>query len=254
MTSLFSSDFFASGLLWRLRVISFYIIISLVILFFFVFLCIPIFILKPGYETRFKTGVLFSNIYVHLLWVICGIKYEIEGLELLPKDEPYIAAPNHQSFWENFAMQMIVRKHSLIIKKELLNIPVLGWGFRAGKPIAVDRGFSMSVKQIIEKGKERIDQGLSLVIFPEGTRVKPGRNVPLKPSAAKLATLCNVPVAIIVLNSGHFWPKGFWIIKPGTVKVKVVEVISKEKVASFEDARALNTYMQEVMHREKEML
>lgn len=254
MASFFSTNLLTTGLIWRMRVISFYAIISLIILFFFIFICIPVFILNPGYDLRFKMGVIFSNIYVHLLWITCGIKYEMEGLDLLPNDEPYIATANHQSFWENFAMQMIVRKHSLIIKKELLSIPVLGWGFRVGKPIAVDRSFSMSVKQIINKGKQRIDNGLSLVIFPEGTRVKPGKNVSLKPSAAKLAVMCNVPVAIIVLNSGQFWPKGFWLIKPGTIKLKVIEVISKEKVASFEDARDLNAYMQEVMHREKEAL
>lgn len=254
MTSFFNADLFNTGLLWRLRVISFYVIISLIILLFFIFICVPVFIFNPGYDFRFRIGVFFSYMYVHLLWITCGIKYKIEGAELLPKDQPYIAAPNHQSFWENFAMQLIVRKHSLIIKKELLDIPVFGWGLKAGKPIAVDRGFSMSVKQILAKGKERIDQGLSLVIFPEGTRVKPGRNVPLKPSAAKLAMTCNVPIAIIVLNSGQVWPKGFWLLRPGTITVKVVEVISKEKVASFTDARELNSYMQEIMHHHKELL
>lgn len=241
-------------MIWQVRVISFYTIISIVIILFFFFICLPVFIANPSYDTRFRIGIIFASIYVNLLWITCGINYEIDGKELLPIDEPYIATPNHQSFWENFAMQLFVRKHSLIIKKELLDIPVFGWGIRIGKPIAVDRNFNMSIKQILKEGMSRLKNGMSLVIFPEGTRVKPGKNIPLKPSAAKLAMMAEVPIAIIVLNSGNYWPKGFWLIKPGTIKVKVVEVISKERIAEFADARALNAYMQEVMHREKELL
>ena len=141
-----------------------------------------------------------------------------------------------------------------MIKKELFDIPVLGSGFRIAEPIAIDRSNSMSVKQIILKGTHKIQQGISMVIFPEGTRVNPGRSVLLKPSAAKLALNCSVPIVIIVHNAGYFWPKGFWFKKPGVIKVKVLEVLDANKIGEFGDARQLTKYIETIMNSEKDLL
>ena len=81
----------------------------------------------------FRYGRLASNV-------------QIEGQEILPKDgKPYLALANHQSFWENFFMQLIIPKHSWVIKRELETIPIFGWGIKTVQPIAVDRNNNRSI-------------------------------------------------------------------------------------------------------------
>jgi 1-acyl-sn-glycerol-3-phosphate acyltransferase len=181
-----------------------------------------------------------------------GIKYEVEGLEKLPNG-PYLVLSNHQSFWENFFMQLIIPEHSWVIKKELFEIPVFGWGLRMVEPIAVDRSATASIVQILEEGQKKLQSGLSIVIFPEGTRVKPDRSVAFKPSAAKLALKAEVPVVLMAHNAGVLWPKGFWFQKSGTINVKIIESMMPSEIAHH-DARSLTEYIQERINAEKRTL
>lgn len=241
-------------MLWRLRTLAFYTVISFFMVSFFILLCIPMQLLKAPYAFRYKVSEIFSYIFIYLIWLICGIKFNVEGQEILPKDgKPYLALANHQSFWENFFMQLIIPKHSWVIKKELESIPVFGWGIKTVQPIAVDRNNNTSVTQILEEGSKKIEAGLSLVIFPEATRVKVDKNVKFKASAAKLAINANVPIVLIAHNAGLVWPKGFWFKQSGTIKVKIIEYIAAEKVIS-QDARELTAYIQEVINKEKNKL
>lgn len=240
---------------WRFRIITFYTIISLLMILFFIVLCLPMQILNAPYSFRYKVAEIFSYIFVYLIWGICGIKYKIEGREKLPTDgKPYLALSNHQSFWDNFFMQLIIPKHSWVIKQELESIPFLGWGIKSVQPIAVNRASHQSVTQILEEGAKKIEAGLSIVIFPEATRVQINKNVKFKASAAKLALNKQVPIVLIAHNAGMMWPKGFWFKRPGVIKVKIIEYISKEKVLSFSDSRSLTAYIQEEINREKNIL
>jgi 1-acyl-sn-glycerol-3-phosphate acyltransferase len=242
------------NMFWRSKTLAFYTIITIVMVSFFLLLCIPMQLLNAPYAFRYKVSEVFSYIFIYLIWVICGIKYKVEGQEHLPKDgKPYLALANHQSFWENFFMQLIIPKHSWVIKRELEVIPVLGWGIKSVQPIAVDRNNSQSVSQILREGAKKIDANLSLVMFPEATRVKVNKSVKFKASAAKLAINTGVPVVLIAHNAGLVWPKGFWFKQPGTVTVKIIEYISAEKVASF-DARELTAYIQDNINIEKNKL
>lgn len=239
---------------WRIRVLFFYISLALLSISFYFFLFAPLYLARTPYSIRYKVGEAFSHSFIFLVKLLCGIDYKVIGLEKLPKDgKPYLALANHQSFWENVFMQLIIPKHSWVIKRELFDIPVFGWGLRTVEPIAVDRSNSRSVLQILEQGKKKIDQGLSIVMFPEATRVKVGKCVKLKPSAAKLALNTNVPIALIVHNAGVFWPKGFWFTKPGIITVKILEVIPVKKYKDH-DVRTLTEYIQERINTEKEKL
>jgi len=239
---------------WRFRILAFYTVISFFMVSFFVAFCIPVQILRAPYAIRYKISETLSYVFIYLIWAICGIKYKIEGVEKLPTDgKPYIALANHQSFWENAFMQLIIPKHSWVIKKELKSLPILGWIISVMQPIAVDRNNSRSVVQILKKGAKKIDSGLSLVMFPEATRVKVDRSVKFKASAAKLAINTGVPVVLIAHNAGLFWPKGFWFKQPGTISVKVIEYISAERVVSM-DTRELTAYIQENVNSEKNKL
>jgi 1-acyl-sn-glycerol-3-phosphate acyltransferase len=197
---------------------------------------------------------IFSQIFIRLMQITCGINYHVSGLEKLPRDKAYLVLPNHQSFWENVFLQLIIPEHSWVVKKELYDIPVFGWGLRTVMPIAVDRSNARSVSQILAEGQKKFKSGISLILFPEATRVKPGVNVSFKSSAARLAIASEVPIVLVVHNAGLYWPKGFWFIKPGTIQVKIVEVITVEKVKTFNDHRDLTDYIQEKINHEKNLL
>jgi len=221
---------------------------------FFVLFCIPVQFIGAPYSWRYKMSEIFSYIFIYLIWAICGIKFKTEGLEKLPRDgKPYLVLANHQSFWENFFMQLIIPKHSWVVKQELLDIPVFGRCLKTVRPIAVDRKNSRSVVQILKEGERKIDAGLSIVMFPEATRIAVDKSVSFKVSAAKLALNAKVPIALIAHNAGLVWPKGFWFKQDGTVQVKVIEVISAEEAAK-KDARELTAYIQEKVNSEKSKL
>jgi 1-acyl-sn-glycerol-3-phosphate acyltransferase len=239
---------------WRLRTLTFYFVLSIISIIFLIFGCIPIYLLNPNYTIRYRMSVVFSYIFIFLVKFLCGLKYEVIGREKLPVDgKPYLVLLNHQSFWENIFIQLIIPKHSWVLKKELFDMPVFGWGLRTVLPIAIDRNDNTSVIQILEEGQKKIEQGLSIVMFPEGGTVKIDKNVRFKPSAAKLAISADVSIILIVLNSGVFWPKGFWIKKPGLISVKILEVISSKKYKDH-DVRTLTDYIQERINKEKEIL
>ena len=237
---------------WRIRALTFYITISIVVITFCIVLCLPMQLFSAPYNIRYKVAKYFSYIFVYLVWFICGIKFKVEGLHKLPNDkQPYLALANHQSFWENFFMQLIVPIHSWVIKRELLDIPLFGWGLKTVLPIAVDRGNSRSVVQILNEGRKKIDAGLSIVMFPESTRIKVGSNVRFKPSAAKLAINTGIPVVLIAHNAGLLWPKGFWFKKSGTITVRIIECMSPKDIQEIGEVRALNSYIEDKITSEK---
>lgn len=237
---------------WRLRVLLYYALISIVCIVFVLASALLIALFKPSYSFKYRIAVAFSYCYIVLAKYICGLKYEISGLEKLPK-EPSIVLANHQSFWDNVIMQLIIPEHSWVIKKQLYDIPFFGWGLRMLKPIAVDRKDFTSINQILREGVQKIQSGLWMIIFPESTRVGPEVDTKFKPSAIVLASNAKVPIVLIAHNAGVFWPKAFWIRQPGTIKLKIVGVIPKEDLVDC-DVRAITERAQNIINREKQIL
>ena len=211
---------------------------------------------KARYSRLYFVAKIYSYSFIYLCRFICGIKYKVKGFNKLPdaKDRPYIVMANHQSFWENFFMQIIIPIHSWILKKELFDIPLFGLGLKMLDPISIDRASSSSVMRIIKEGKMKLEQGLSLIIFPESTRIIPKRNVRYKPSGARLSMEANVPLVLIAHNAGHFWPKGVWFKHSGTIIVEILEVITPEQISKYQDARQLNEYIEKKINDAKNAL
>lgn len=109
-----------------------------------------------------------------LVWlrITCGIRTEVEGLEKLPKGQQMVILSNHQSEWETIYLQLVAQPMSTVLKRELLKIPFFGWGLKALNPIAVDRGKpAAAMKQVLKQGKARLEEGMSVLVFPEGTEL-----------------------------------------------------------------------------------
>jgi len=239
-------------IIWRLRVLIFYTLVSIATFITFIICYIPMTFFNINYDIRYKIGFVYSHVFIWLAKVTCGLNYQVSGLDKLPTT-PSIVLSNHQSFWDNIFMQIIIPEHSWVLKRELFNIPLFGWGLRMVKPIAVDRNANISVKQILTEGQKKILEGLWLIIFPESTRLKPEETKKFKPSAVKLASITKVPIVMIAHNAGVYWPKGFWIKQPGIIKVTIIDVISVEEIEQT-DVRILTEKIEHVINSEKQRL
>ena len=173
------------------------------------------------FKIRYAIVRSFAVWNVSLLKSLCGLNYEIEGKENIPEGTAIIFS-KHQSTWETMALQLIFPPQTFVVKRELMRVPFFGWGLAVLKPIAIDRGAGRNaIKQIVHQGIDRLKAGIWVVIFPEGTRVRPGQRIRYKLGGAILAAESGYPIVPVAHNSGEFWPKKQFIKKPGTIKVVI---------------------------------
>ncbi|MDP3743430.1 MAG: lysophospholipid acyltransferase family protein [Methylotenera sp.] len=162
-----------------------------------------------------------------MLWwlkVTCNIRHEVTGFENIP-NSPSIILGKHQSTWETFAFQAIFPTQVYVLKRELLWIPIFGWGLAMSSPIAINRATGrVALKQLVDQGKDRLAKGLWVVIYPEGTRIAPGKRGKYHIGGAWLATQTQTQVLPVAHNAGDFWPKGF-IKKPGVIQIHIGKAI-----------------------------
>jgi 1-acyl-sn-glycerol-3-phosphate acyltransferase len=163
-----------------------------------------------------------------MIWwlrVTCNVRHEISGMENIP-DMPCIILAKHQSTWETFAFQAIFPTQVYVLKRELLWIPIFGWGLAMTSPIAINRASGReALKQLVSKGQARLAQGLWVVIFPEGTRMRPHQQGKYHIGGAWLACQTKTPVLPVAHNAGHCWPKGF-IKQAGVIKLHIGPAIA----------------------------
>ena len=153
-----------------------------------------------------------------------GIKEEISGKENLPQG-PYLIVSKHQSAWETLAFNYIFPKCVFILKKELLYIPLFGWYLIHAGMIPLDRKKASGLKGMLKIARQRIKEGRSVVIFPEGTRTKPGTKNDYKKGVYLLYRTLNVPVIPVALNAGVCWPRNTVVKNPGTIKAEILKPI-----------------------------
>jgi 1-acyl-sn-glycerol-3-phosphate acyltransferase len=236
---------------FRARVLFFYFTVTIASIVFFSIFWIPLKYSKK-YRIKYALAVAFSYIFVSSAKFLCGLNYHVKGLDKLPTT-PSLVLSNHQSFWDNVFMQVIIPRHSWIIKKQLYTIPIFGWGLKMLNPIAVDRSYNSSVKQILLEGERKFKENLWLVMFPESTRLTPEQTVKFKTSAAKLALMNKVPVVLMAHNAGVYWPKGFWFHKSGTVQVTIAKVLMPDEIEDL-GVKELTSLIEETINTEKNRL
>ncbi|OMJ32031.1 1-acyl-sn-glycerol-3-phosphate acyltransferase [Sphingomonas sp. Sph1(2015)] len=154
-------------------------------------------------------------------WIL-GIRVKVEGTR---PTTPALYPAKHQAMFETMELQRILDGPAMVLKRELANIPVWGWTVRKYGAIVVDRSASAkAMRGMMRDAKVAVEQGRAIMIFPEGTRVKPGETPPLKPGFAGLYRMLNLPVVPVATDSGIVWPrKG--LKRPGVVTLRFGEVI-----------------------------
>ncbi len=196
-----------------------YTLIQFIITPPYALIALATFPLPPLSRYRIISG--WAHLMLFLLRIICGIHYRVLGAEHIPKT-PSIVLSKHQSAWETLAFQQIFPPQVWVLKKELLRIPFFGWGLAMTSPIAIDRGSGKAaLKQIVKQGKDRLQQGFWIVIFPEGTRIAPGEKGKYGIGGAWLATHADAPVVPVAHNAGEFWSKDAFVKLPGTITVSI---------------------------------
>lgn len=166
-----------------------------------------------------------------LLKVIAGVKFRVHGIEkiALLEERPAIIISNHQSTFETFLYPVIFPVYCFVLKKELLRIPLFGQGLRRLNPIAIDRSEGReALKMMIANTKARLADNISVIIFPEGTRVLPDESVPFKNGAFLVASKLKAPVMPISVNSGLAWPRGQLLKNKGTIDIVIGNFIESE--------------------------
>lgn len=181
----------------------------------------------------------------HLL----GIGYRVLGRENIP-ERPSVILSKHQSAWETLAFQEIFPPQVWVLKKSLLWIPFLGWGLAMMSPIAIDRSRTReAMKHTVEQGRHRLEYGFWVVIFPEGTRVRPGERGRYRSGGAVLAVETGAPVVPVAHNAGRFWPKNSFVKHPGTITVSVGPAIATQGRDAAEVIRDVEDWIETEMTR-----
>ena len=163
-----------------------------------------------------------------LLEIICHITYEVKGKENIPNNAVLVAS-KHQSAFETFALFYNLNNSIFIHKKQLFYIPIFGQYLKKVNMISIDRSKgSSAIRTMLNEAKSKISQGYSIIIFPEGTRKKPGENPDYKTGIAGIYKELETEVLPVAVNSGHFWPKHTFIKKPGKIIIKFLKPIPSQ--------------------------
>ena len=165
---------------------------------------------------------------------LLGIVPRIEGA--IPR-RPVLFAAKHQAMYETIALVAMLDDPAVVMKRELVEIPLWGWLARRYGVIAVDRDAGgAALRKLLSEARMQRAEGRSIIIFPEGTRVAPGEAPPLRPGFAGLYRALGLPVAPIAIDSGRLWPRSF-VKRPGTVTFRFGEAIPPELPRGAVEAR-----------------
>ena len=176
-----------------------------------------------GLDKRLKLFAIWPRFANWFLNFTCDIEVEVIGRKNLP-NEPCVIVSNHQGQWETFSMQYLFHPLCTLLKKELLYIPLWGWAMKMLNPIAINRDKPKeAILQTLEEGSNRLKEGMYVLLFPEGTRVKAGRVGNYARSSFELAKRNKVKILPLCHNSGDCWPAHKFIKHPGKIKLIIGE-------------------------------
>ncbi len=188
-------------------------------------IALPTLFLPPIFTLMF--GKFLGHYVIFIVRFFLNTKVEIKGIENIPKNERYFVASAHQSMFETFALQAVLDYPVFILKKELLKIPLFGLYLKKIKSIEIVRdtttkdnlNFFEKIASIIENNKR------PLLIFPQGTRLKPQERLPFKKGVGRIYEALNIACLPIALNSGQVWPKKGIIKYPGKITISILNQI-----------------------------
>lgn len=181
---------------------------------------------------------LWSKMIVWGANFFAGIKLNVEGLDNLPKQGPYIIACKHQSAFDTLIFHSFLPEVCFLHKVEMSRVPCMGQVLQKLEFIPVDRKHGTQVlRKVVTAACERLKKGKIIAIFPEGTRVAPNQHVKYSHGVSMIYSISQVPIVPAAINSGYLWPRNSFTKKSGTVTLRFLEPIlpGKDKKAVMEE-------------------
>ena len=199
--------------------------------------------------TRHRIIISWCRLVVALAKWICGVKYDVIGREHLQGLEaPVVVLSKHQSTWETLYLQILFFPASTILKKQLLDIPFFGWGLRGLRPIAIDRENPRdALRQVKAGGIQGVEDGLNIILFPEGTRMEAGERGKYARSGAEIAINSGAKIIPIAMNAGLYWPNKVFRMYPGTIQLVIGEPIASANKTSRDLTSEVETWIEATM-------
>jgi 1-acyl-sn-glycerol-3-phosphate acyltransferase len=166
---------------------------------------------------------VWARLELWLLRVVAGLDTQFEGS---PPEGPAILALKHQSAWETVLIGLMARDVTVVVKRELMWIPLYGWYLARTGAIPVNRNAGASaLRDLLRRAQAATQRQRVILIFPEGTRTAPGEQRPYHPGIAALYTALQVPVVPVALNSGWFWGRRTFLRRPGRLTIRYLPAI-----------------------------
>ena len=168
---------------------------------------------------------LWAIVSLLLLRLIVGLSYEVRGRHNLPKGA-VIVALKHQSAWDAIALWVLLKNPVIVVKQSLAKIPLFGWYVRRGKAIVIDRNSgAKALKLMVAAARAAVGEGRPIAIFPEGTRTQVDAHQPYRSGVAALYMQLGLPLVPVALNSGLFWGRRSFCMRPGKIVVEFLPAI-----------------------------
>ena len=199
-----------------------------------------------------RDGILAYRISRFWAWGIlklCGIRLVVQGLEGLDPNRQYIFIANHQSYIDIPVLVQALSQFQLrwIAKKELFWVPLFGWVLWSSKHIIVDRSSLSRAMNSLSRARERIEKGISVVVFPEGTRSHHGDLLPFKRGGFLLAFKSQTPIVpVTIKGSGAVWSRGDWRIRSGEIEIVMGKPVSVDRYRAQDLKLLLNRVRAEI--------
>lgn len=177
-----------------------------------------------------RTGNLafsLSKIWAWTMLAVSFVRTEIKNKERIRPNTSYIIIANHQSLYDILALVTTLGiQYRWFIKKEILKVPLFGYGLYASRNIFIDRSNTARAIESINRGIDRLPGGVSIMVFAEGTRSPDGRINEFKKGGFVTAVRRKIPILPVTVNgSRRILPKGSLVVRPGKIQVVVGEPI-----------------------------
>lgn len=229
----------------KLRSIVFYLVYALSLVPHCT-LCIVLGWMLP-LKARYRYFTKWNSFVVWWVGVCCGVRYEMVGREKIPADS-YVMLANHQSPWETLFLYCEFQPLCAVLKRELFKIPFFGWALWMLRPIAIDRSKRRDARQsMLSQGEQNLRDGISILVFPEGTRGEPGQERKYYTGGAELAIATGAKIVPVAHNAGIYWPAHQLEKVPGTIKVIIGDPIDTKGREARELTDQVKTWIEGVL-------
>jgi len=200
---------------------------------------IVIFITYP-FDRRGKVIHHYGRLWGKIALLVNRVKVRVEGIEHLKGEGPYIFMSNHQGTYDIFALLChLPFQFRWLAKKELFSIPFFGWVMAAAGYVSVDREGTRKTVEAMNEAAQKIREGMSVVIFPEGSRSPDGSIQPFKKGGFTLAIKSKVPIIpISIIGSREIMPKGKLTVTSGEIRIRIDHPIETQN-CSLKDRKFL---------------